>query len=118
MELKMLKGIHSTSEVLDAGYPRESLKIWHETGRNVIIQLTKEQYDYMQENMNEETKKDLHFCNVNGVYATAIDFISLLVIKIIFQDVTDDPAGALVLSSTMTPKQVKEILDAKTSGVH
>lgn len=114
----MLKGIHSTAEALAAGYPPESLKIWHETGRTIIIQLTKEQYDYMQENMNEETKKLLHFCNVNDSYATAIDFIALLVIKSLFQDVTDGPAGALVLSATMTAKQVKEFLDAKTSGVH
>lgn len=114
----MLKGPHSTAEVLAEGYPPESLKIWRETGMSVIIQITKEQYDYMQENMNEETKKILHFCRVNDDYATAIDFISLLVIKGIFQDATDGPAEALVLSATMTTKQVKEFLNAKTSGVH
>lgn len=113
----MLSGIHTGKEAIEAGFPRESIEIWHKAGCSCVIELEPEQYFYLQEHMLEDAKKYLHFCRVGESFATAITPSAVLLLKALFSRHTATLQEAFILSATMTPAQYKEFLDAKTSGL-
>lgn len=113
----MLSGIHTGKEAIEAGFPRESLEIWHKAGCSCVIELEPEQYFYLQEHMLRDARRHLHFCKVGENFATAIPPSTFLLLKLIFGRDTGSLQEALILSATMTPAQYKEYLDAKTSGL-